>query len=48
MGKLTGLEEELSSELGRKIDVVPKPLLKWVIRDRILSEAQPVYVAEKR
>jgi uncharacterized protein len=46
MGKLTELETELSALLGRKADLVPKPLLKWVIRDRVLAEAQPIYVAE--
>jgi len=48
MGKLTGLETELSDLLGRKVNLVPKPLLKWVIRDRVLAEAQPIYVAENR
>jgi predicted nucleotidyltransferase len=48
MGKLSGLEAELSVLLGRKVDLVPKPLLKWVIRDRILAEAQPIYVAKDR
>jgi uncharacterized protein len=48
MGKLTGLETELSDLLGRKVDLVPKPLLKWVIRDRVLAEARPIYVAENR
>jgi uncharacterized protein len=48
MGKLTGLETELSELLGREVDLVPKPLLKWVIRDRVLAEAQPIYVAENR
>ena len=48
MGRLTGLETELSELLGRKADVVPKPLLKWVIRDRVLAEAQPIYVAKDR
>ena len=48
MGRLTGLETELSELLGRKADVVPKPLLKWVIRDRVLAEAQPIYVANDR
>jgi uncharacterized protein len=48
MSKLTGLETELSELLGRKVDLVPKPLLKWVIRDRVLAEAQPIYVAEDR
>ncbi len=48
MGRLTGLETELCDLLGRKADVVPKPLLKWVIRDRVLAEAQPIYVAKDR
>jgi uncharacterized protein len=48
MGRLTGLERELSELLGRKADVIPKPLLKWVIRDRVLAEAQPIYVAKDR
>ena len=46
MGKLTGLERELSELLCRKVNLVPKPLLKWVIRDRILAEAQAIYVAK--
>jgi predicted nucleotidyltransferase len=48
MGKLTGLEAELSALLGRRVDLVPKPMLKWVIRDRVLAEAQRIYVAEDR
>jgi uncharacterized protein len=48
MGKMTALEDELSELLGRKVDLVPKPMLKWVIRDRVLAEAQPVYVAKDR
>jgi uncharacterized protein len=48
MGRLTGLETELSELLGRPVDVVPRPMLKWVIRDRILAEAQPIYVATDR
>jgi len=48
MGKLTALEDELSELLGRKVDLVPKPMLKWVIRDRVLAEAQPIYVATDR
>ncbi len=46
MGKLTGLEADLSALLRRKVDLVPKPLLKWVIRDRVVAEAQPIYVRE--
>ncbi len=45
MGKLTGLEEELTALLGHKADVVPKHGLKWVIRDRVLAAAEVVYVA---
>jgi len=45
MGKLTDLETELSALLGKKADVVPKDLLKWVIRDAVLAEAQIVYEA---
>jgi predicted nucleotidyltransferase len=48
MGKVTGLESEFSEPLGRKVDLVPKPLLKGVIRDPVLSEAQPIYVAKDR
>jgi uncharacterized protein len=48
MGRLTGLEAELSELLGRPVDVVPRPMLKWVIRDRVLAEAQPIYVATDR
>ena len=48
MGKLTALEDGLSELLGRKVDLVPKPMLKWVIRDRVLAEAQPIYVATDR
>lgn len=45
MGKLTGLQEDLSALLGHKADVVPKDSLKWVIRDRVLASAEVVYVA---
>jgi uncharacterized protein len=48
MGRVTGLETELSGLLGRTVDLVPKAMLKWVIRDRVLAEAQPVYVAQNR
>ena len=44
MGKLTDLEEELSKLLNRKVDLVPKKSLKWVIRDRVLASARVVYV----
>ncbi len=43
MSKLTDLEQELSALLGRKVDLVPKRMLKWVIRDRVLASAEVVY-----
>ena len=48
MGKLTDLEAELTELLGRKADVVPKKNLKWVIRERVLAEAQVLYVDADR
>ena len=45
MSKLTALEEDLSALLGRKVDLVPKKLLKRVIRDQVLREAKVVYAA---
>ncbi len=36
-------EEQFSKAFGRKVDLVPKQNLKWVIRDRVLREAKPVY-----
>jgi predicted nucleotidyltransferase len=48
MARLTGLEEDLSRLVGRKADLVPKRDLKWVIRDRVLSSAQVIYVDAKR
>jgi predicted nucleotidyltransferase len=43
MGKLTSLEKELSDLLHRKVDLVPKEGLKWVIRDRVLASAEVVH-----
>jgi len=43
MSKLTNLAEELSQLLGRKVDLVPKEMLKWVIRDRVLADAELIY-----
>jgi len=43
MGKLTDLEAELSDLLQRKADLVPKEMLKWVIRDRVLASAKVIY-----
>jgi predicted nucleotidyltransferase len=38
-------QDELSRLLGRRVDLVPKEYLHWVVRDRILAEARTVYVA---
>jgi predicted nucleotidyltransferase len=43
MGKLTDLERELSALLRRQVDLVPKKMLKWAIRDRVLADAQLIY-----
>lgn len=40
-----GLGEELEELLGRKVDLVPKDYLHWVIKDRVLAEARPQYAA---
>ncbi len=40
-----GLGEELEELLGRKVDLVPKDYLHWVIKDRVLTEARPLYAA---
>ncbi len=43
--ELWELRDELTELLGRKIDLVSKENLHWVIRDRVLNEARPVYAA---
>ncbi len=43
--ELWELRDELAQLLGRKVDLVPKGNLHWVIRDRVLAEARPVYAA---
>jgi predicted nucleotidyltransferase len=43
--ELWKLRDELTQLLGRKIDLVSKDNLHWVIRDRVLNEAMPVYAA---
>lgn len=40
-----GFQEELEDLLGRKVDVVSKEGLHWVIRDQILNDAQVLYAA---
>jgi len=41
--KLSRLARELSSVVGRQVDLVPKGGLKPVIRDRVLAEAKVVW-----
>lgn len=43
--ELAGLQEELSEALGLPVDLVPKEGLKIVLRDAVLAEARPVYLA---
>lgn len=43
MGKLTGMEAELSELIGRKADLVPKKMLKPLIRDRVLASFRVIY-----
>lgn len=42
---LSSLEEELAELLGRRVDMAEPSQLKWVIRDRVLEEAQVVFAA---
>lgn len=37
------LQRELSELLGRKVDLVPKKGLKWVIRDHVLESAEVIF-----
>jgi hypothetical protein len=39
------LQEELESLLGRPVDLVPKAGLHWVIRERVLNDAEVLYAA---
>ncbi len=43
--ELWELRDELAQLFGRKVDLVPKDNLHWVIRDRVLAEARHVYAA---
>lgn len=39
------LLEELEALLARRVDLVPKAGLRWVIRDRVLAEARVLYAS---
>jgi predicted nucleotidyltransferase len=43
--ELWDLRDELAQLLGRKVDLVPKNSLHWVIRDQVLTDVRPVYAA---
>lgn len=43
--ELWELRDELEQLLGRKVDLVSKDNLHWVIRDQVLAEARNVYAA---
>jgi predicted nucleotidyltransferase len=40
-----GLQDELEKLLQRHVDLVPKDGLHWVIRDRVLEDAEVLYAA---
>lgn len=37
--------DEFEQLLGRKVDLVPKTELHWVLRDRVLADARVLYAA---
>jgi uncharacterized protein len=39
----SGFRQELETLLGRRVDVVSEASLHWVIRDRVLAEARPLF-----
>lgn len=39
------LKQQLEELFGRKVDLVPKDYLHWVIRDRVIAEAKALYAA---
>lgn len=44
--EFAALQRELSSALGRRVDLVPKEGLKPIIRDDVIASARVVYAAE--
>lgn len=40
-----GMQEELEALLGRRVDLVPRDHLHWIIEDRVLADARSVYAA---
>lgn len=41
--EIVDLHDELAAAVGRHVDLVPKRYLHWVVRDRVLAEAEVVY-----
>jgi uncharacterized protein len=41
--EIVGLHDELAAAVGRQVDLVPKDFLHWVVRDRVLAEAEVIY-----
>lgn len=41
--EIVALRDELAEAVGRAVDIVPKNHLHWVIRDRVLAEAEVVF-----
>ena len=39
------LVDELEQLLGRQVDLVPKEHLHWLVRDRVIAEAEIIYAA---
>lgn len=40
-----GLRQELEALLNRPVDLVPKDGLHWVVRDKVLNDAEVLYTA---
>jgi hypothetical protein len=43
--EIVDLRDNLEEMFGRRVDLVPKSGLKWLIRDRVLAEARVIYAA---
>jgi predicted nucleotidyltransferase len=43
--EIVDLRDALQDAVGREVDIVPKKYLHWVIRDRVLAEAEVIYAA---
>lgn len=42
---LARMQRELADLLGRPVDLVPKPGLKQILRDRVLASTEEIYAA---